>query len=376
MKVLVTGSSGFIGKNVCKRLQEQDGFEVVEFRHQNTLEELSERLTQVDFVIHLAGINRPKSSEEFRSGNVELTRYICECLSKGNSRVPILFSSSTQADQDNPYGESKRKAEEILRSYSENAGGIVGLLRLPNVFGKWARPNYNSVVATFCHNIANDETIEIHNPNTRLTLVYVDDVVEQVLGFITEVQAQINEKPYCRFLSVQPIYEIELQVLADTIRRYHHGRKRNTLYSVGRGLDRALYATYLSYLKPDSWVHRLVVNRDARGTFTELLKNEEAGQFSFFTINPGEVRGGHYHNTKNERFMVIMGKAKYCFQNIVSQEQYSVESTGDNPEVVETIPGWVHDIENVDSAIVVVLLWSNEVFDQNKPDTYIGTIDK
>ena len=374
MKILVTGSEGFVGKNLLQRLFEIDGYEVIEFNHQHNLDRLSDSVLQVDCVVHLAGVNRPKSENEFLQVNSVFTQALCQILEACNRKIPILFASSTQATLDNSYGKSKLKAENSLHKYAAITGSQIRILRLPNVFGKWSRPNYNSVVATFCHNIANDQRIEIHNPSTLLNLVYIDDVVSEILKFCSQYDDCLDEAGSSPYSLVKPIYKITLGSLASKVKQFHKDRLSSSVGTVGKGFDRALYATYLSYLTPPKFVNSLDVHSDERGTFSELLKTEESGQMSFFTVNPGQVRGGHYHHTKNERFVVLKGTAKFRFQNIVTQERFSVETVGGTPQVVETVPGWSHDIRNLGDSEMIVLLWSNEVFDPEKPDTYKSDI--
>lgn len=374
MKILVTGSEGFVGKNLLQRLIEIDGYEVIGYTREHKIERLIDSVSQVDCVVHLAGVNRPEDVREFATGNALFTEKICQVLKDSGRSIPILFASSTQATQESSYGQSKLQAENALLEYASQTASRICILRLPNVFGKWSRPNYNSVVATFCHNIANEIPIEIHAPSKKLNLVYIDDVIEEILAFCSQVDDSKGGTQISHYGLVNPIYTITVGALASKIEHFRENRMTSTVGTVGTGLNRALYATYLSYLSPSKFVTSLSVSGDERGVFSELVKTEGSGQVSFFTVNPGKVRGGHYHHTKNERFVVLKGRAKFSFQNIVTQERYSVETVGEAPQVIETVPGWSHDIRNLGGSEMIVMLWSNEVFDAKKPDTYRSAI--
>lgn len=374
MRILVTGAKGFIGKNLVHHLIECEGYEVIEFNRENNVEELRKLVAQVDLVIHLAGINRPQTNDEFIEGNVDLTEKLCHALSNENRKIPIAFASSVQVTQNNEYGNSKLKAENILERYGDQTHSPVSIFRLPNVFGKWCKPNYNSVVATFCHNIANDLPISIHDPSTELNLIYIDDLVEHFLDFIKSCQSGGDNSQNKQITEIKPQYRISLQSLANKIYGYHEDRGKQYVDTVAAGLDRALYATYLSYLKPEKFNTSLILHQDTRGVFAEVLKTKNSGQISVFSARPEQTRGGHYHHTKNEKFLVVAGKARFRFYNIDSQAQFTIETDAENLEVVETVPGWAHDITNIGDTDIVVLLWSNEVFDENHPDTYASAL--
>lgn len=363
MKVLVTGSNGFIGKNIVLRLREQADTVIVTFVRDDANELLEEAITGADAIIHLAGENRPRSTEAFERVNVGLTRSLCHFLRKHERRVPVVFASSTQALQDNPYGRSKLEAELQLTELSRTNGVPVSIYRLPGVFGKWCRPNYNSVVATFCHNIANDLPIQISDPDKIINLVYVDDVVTTFLNEISK--AAIGEIQR----TVNPVYSITLAELARQVEAFKNCRKSLISERVGTGLVRALYATYVSYLPKDKFIYDLPTYSDARGVFVEMLKTQDSGQFSFFTAHPGQKRGGHYHHSKTEKFLVLKGKARFAFRHILTDETYFLDTNGEKPQVVETVPGWTHDITNVGDMEMIVMLWVNEIFDRNNPDT-------
>ncbi|HEY9278147.1 MAG TPA: NAD-dependent epimerase/dehydratase family protein [Methylotenera sp.] len=362
MRVLVTGANGFIGKNLIVHLQEQ-GIEFVSFTHDMALRDLASALNGIDFVFHLAGINRPKELTEFTQGNAELTAQLCDLIRANGKSIPVLYTSSIQASADNPYGLSKLAAEEALMSLEKDTGSPVYLYRLPNVFGKWSRPNYNSAVATFCHNIANDLPVQINDPASVINLVYIDDVIQDFLRLLQEQPAGVVRP------EVSPAYKITVGELADQIRVFKSGRESMVTEPVGVGFTRALYSTYLSFLRPEQFTYPLTAHADARGRFVEMLKTKDSGQFSFFTAHPGITRGGHYHHTKNEKFLVIQGKARFGFRHVVTGETYELFTEGEKPEVVETVPGWSHDITNIGDNEMIVMLWANEIFDRQHPDT-------
>jgi UDP-2-acetamido-2,6-beta-L-arabino-hexul-4-ose reductase len=363
MKVLVTGANGFIGKNLVVHLRERQGVEVLGFVRGDSAADLAAKVAQVDFVFHLAGVNRPKDEEEFAQGNRDLTAALCDAIRVSGRAIPVVYTSSIQAERDNPYGTSKRGAEEALRELAAQPGQTVWIYRLPNVFGKWCRPNYNSAVATFCHNIVNDLPITVNDPAAQLRLVYVDDVAQAFLSHLGQ-QAQ-----GLHFAEVSPVYETTVGQLADQLYAFKRSRTDLITEPVGEGLVRALYSTYISYYPTEQFAYPLVKHEDPRGVFVEMLKTRDAGQFSYFTAHPGITRGGHYHHTKTEKFLVIKGEACFRFRHIDTGATHEYFTSGAEPEVVETIPGWSHDITNVGKEEMVVMLWANEVFDRQKPDT-------
>ncbi len=370
MKVLITGANGFVGQNFIAHLSERSDVEVLRFTRGDSLQSLQDTVSQADWIFHLAGVNRPQDPEEFKAGNTDLTRALCDTLRLTGRRVPIVYTSSIQAEQDNPYGRSKRAAEDALLEFSAEQSSSVHLFRLPNVFGKWARPNYNSAVATFCHNIARDLPIQINNPDAEINLVYIDDVIN---CFIKLMDGAVPDAP---FMEVQPQYRITVGNLAEQLHAFRDSRKSLITESVGTGLVRALYSTYLSYVPPERFTYEVPKFGDPRGVFVEMLKTRDSGQFSFFTAHPGITRGGHYHHSKTEKFLVIKGNACFRFRHIVTGEFHELFTTGDKPEIVETVPGWTHDITNVGEEEMIVMLWANEIFDRAHPDTYarpVGT---
>jgi UDP-2-acetamido-2,6-beta-L-arabino-hexul-4-ose reductase len=363
MKVLVTGANGFIGKNLVLLLRERAGIEVLTLTRSDGESAWHAALSQADSVVHLAGENRPIDSAAFDAVNIGLTHRMCQTLHSLGKRIPILFSSSAQVEQDNPYGRSKLAAEKALFQLAQSNGNPVVIYRLPGVFGKWCRPNYNSVVATFCYNKANDLPIQINDVSAPVRLVYIDDVVN--------VLSQSLEEP-CMGLSypaVSPEYTITLGELSEQIDAFRNCRTSLVSECVGTGLTRALYSTYVSYLPVEKFAYCVPAHRDARGMFVEFLKTRDAGQFSFFTAHSGVTRGGHYHHTKTEKFLVIKGHARFGFRHMITNQVHHLETHGDHPQIVETVPGWSHDITNIGSEEMVVMLWANEIFDRVKPDT-------
>ena len=364
MKVLVTGAGGFLGQNLRAHFLERKDVEVLALDRRSTPDDWAQAAAAADAVFHLAGVNRPQDPAEFASGNRDVTRRLCELLRATGRAVPVLYTSSTQAGRDNAYGASKREAEEALLAYRAATGAPVHIHRLPNVFGKWARPNYNSAVATFCHNIARGLPIQVNDPAAKLTLVYVDDVVE---AFLALLQAQPGDEP---FRQVKPQYETTVGEVAALVAAFRECRQNLTPGPVGTGLPRALYATYVSYLPQEAFAYPVPKYGDARGVFVEMLKTRDAGQFSYFTAHPGITRGGHYHHTKTEKFLVIQGRARFGFRHLMTGERFELFTSGDEPRIVDTVPGWSHDITNVGEEQMVVMLWANEVFDRARPDTF------
>ena len=368
MKILVTGADGFIGKNLCVSLAEQAGFEVLPVVRATDPAALESKVAQADAVIHLAGVNRPQDPAEFAAGNADFTARLCQALLATGRPVPVAFASSIQADRDNPYGLSKRAAEDHLRRYAEASGAPVALYRLANVFGKWSRPDYNSAVATFCHNIARGLPIQVNDAAAPLRLVYIDDVVAELLRFLADPGSGVGLR------QAGPVYATTVGELARQIEAFKDVRASLVTERVGTGLVRALYATYVSFLPPQAFSYSVPKYGDARGVFVEMLKTPDCGQFSFFTAHPGITRGGHYHHSKTEKFLVIKGVARYRFRHLVTDEVFELDSTGDEPLVVETIPGWAHDITNIGDDELVVMLWANEIFDRQNPDTIASPV--
>lgn len=370
MKVLVTGADGFIAKNLIVRLGELQDFEVLRFSRQTPVEALPELVAAADAVVHLAGVNRPPSPEDFAVGNAGLTEGLCQALAEDGRALPVIFSSSVQVVHDNPYGSSKRAAEESLWRHAAASGAPVYVYRLPNVFGKWCRPNYNSVVATFCHNIARGLPIRVDDPAAQLTLVYVDDLVDEFIRVLRD-QPPVDGQALCE---VPVAYRLTVGELASRLTAFRDSRASLISERVGEGLVRALYSTYVSYLPPEEFAYAVPKYGDPRGVFVEMLKTKDSGQFSVFTAHPGVTRGGHYHHSKTEKFLVIKGRARFGFRHILSDETCEILVSGDEPQIVETIPGWAHDITNIGDDEMVVLLWANEIFDRAHPDTIASRV--
>lgn len=366
-KVAVTGANGFIGKNLITRLREAS-IEATQIAHDLDEGALLEALREAEIVFHLAGVNRPQDDEEFVSGNKGMTERLTAALQQLGRGTPIIYASSSQAERDNPYGRSKRAAEIVVEAYGAATGAPINIFRLPNVFGKWCRPNYNSVVATFCHNISRGLPITVTDPAAALKLVYIDDVVEQFLAFARNPSARDLQA------SVEPIYETTLGDLAAQLEQFRDSRTNLVTGHVGTGFLRALHATYVSYLDPKNFDYPLTVHTDPRGSFVEMLRTPDSGQFSYFTAHPGITRGGHYHHSKTEKFLVIQGKAKFGFRHILTDETFEIITSGEEPRVVETVPGWSHDVTNIGDDTMVVMLWANELFDREKPDTIAAKV--
>jgi UDP-2-acetamido-2,6-beta-L-arabino-hexul-4-ose reductase len=371
-RILVTGVHGFIGKNLVVRLNELANITVSTFVRGDDMARLLQLVAQSDAVVHLAGENRPADEAAFSQVNAGLTSALCgaiqqECATTGR-HVPLVLASSTQAERDNPYGRSKLAAEQAVLALAQATGNPCVVFRLPGVFGKWCRPNYNSVVATFCHNLARDLPIQINDPADSVRLVYIDDVVAAMLAAL-EAPA-----PGCVTATVTPEYTITLGEMAAQIRAFADCRTTLMTERVGIGFVRALYATYVSYLPNEKFSYEVQQHADPRGVFVEMLKTPDSGQFSYFTAHPGITRGGHYHHTKTEKFLVIKGEALFRFRHLLTDELVELRTSGTTPQVVDTIPGWTHDVTNVGDDEMVVMLWANENFERQKPDTVAGKV--
>jgi len=370
-RVLITGANGFIGKNLQLHLAERKDVEVVCFTRSHSAAQLPELLQGVDFVLHLAGVNRPQDPQEFTTGNADLTQALCQAVcdvaQSTGKKIPIVCTSSTQAGRDNAYGQSKLAAESALQAAATSHGVPVHIFRLPNVFGKWCKPNYNSAVATFCHNTARGLPIQVNDPAAVVTLVHVDDVINRFVQLMDGADAAVGPDG---FATVAPQYTTTVGELARQIAAFKDSRTTLMTERVGTGLVRALYATYVSYLPVELFTYTVPQYADPRGVFAEMLKTPDCGQFSFFTAHPGITRGGHYHHSKTEKFLVIKGQARFKFRHMQTGQTHELVTTGDKSEVVETVPGWTHDITNMGTDEMVVMLWANEVFDRERPDTF------
>lgn len=365
MRVLVTGHKGFIGRNLMTHLKEQGRHEVLGVGREDTWDHVSSALTQADFIIHLAGINRPETDDEYMIGNVGFTEGLCTELERMGRKPPILFSSSIQAVLDNPYGRSKRAAENIIKQYAGRTGTKAIIYRLPNVFGKWCRPNYNSVVATFCYNIARDLPITISDPNRELELAYIDDVVG---AFLAELDR--DDQPGVYYRKIPVTHKITLGNLAETIRTFKATRQSLLTPDYADPFVHKLYATYLSYLDPDDFAYDLQQRVDARGALAEFIKSRHAGQIFVSRTKPGVTRGNHYHHTKTEKFLVVSGEAVVRFRSIDGDHVIEYPVRGEDFRVIDIPPGYTHSIENVGDTDLITLFWASEIFDPEKPDTY------
>ena len=366
MKVLITGSNGFIGKNLKLHLSAVKEVETFCFNKEDSFSTFAEKIKTVDFIFHLAGINRSEKDEDFKSTNAELTFLICQELikiyKKTSKKIPILFSSSIQVNSNNIYGKTKKEAEEILLTMNKKYKIPIIIYRLPNVFGKWCKPNYNSVVATFCHNISSNLPIKIIK-NKTLNLVYIDDVIED---FISKIKHNNHTNIYN---NINPIYKIKVEELKNMILSFKQKRENCYIDEVGLGLTSKLYSTYISYLSSENFSVKPRVHSDSRGIFVEILKTKNSGQFSFFTALPGVTRGSHYHHSKTEKFIVLQGKALFKFHNLNDNSEYEITASEDEIQIIDTSPGWVHKIKNIGNTKLVVMLWVNEVFDPKFADT-------
>jgi UDP-2-acetamido-2,6-beta-L-arabino-hexul-4-ose reductase len=380
MNILVTGAHGFIGKNLCAALRNirdgkdksfclDAGLDIFEYDTDTSLELLDGFCRDADFVFHLAGVNRPKDQSEFMEGNFGFTSVLLDTLKKHKNACPVMMSSSTQASLDNPYGRSKKAGEELMFAYSRETGAKVLVYRFPNVFGKWCRPNYNSAVATFCNNIANDLPITVNDPSVRLTLVYIDDVVAELIRALSGKENRDGE--YCK---VPVEHKITLGEIVDLIYSFKASREARSVPDMSDDFTKKLYATYLSYLPKDKLSYPLKMNTDSRGSFTEFIRTPERGQFSVNISKPGITKGNHWHNTKNEKFLVVSGKGVIRFRKIGSDEVTEYYVSGEKLEVVDIPTGYTHSIKNLGDTDMVTLMWANECFDPGKPDTYFEEV--
>lgn len=379
MKILVTGAEGFVGRNLCETLKNiRDAKdrtrnvkidEIFEYDINTPKDFLKEYSKKADFVFHLAGVNRPKDEKEFIEGNYGFTSELLKSLSENKSRAPIMISSSIQADLDNAYGKSKKAGEDLIFEYGRKNGVKTFVYRFPNLFGKWCRPNYNSVVATFCYNIAHNLPILVNDRSHIMTLCYIDDVVNELISAL-EGREHTNGS-YCKV----PIeYKVSLGEISDMLYEFKESRTSKLIPDM-TGFSKKLYSTYLSYLDPTDFSYKLKMNLDSRGSFTEILRTENAGQFSVNVSKPGVTKGQHWHNTKNEKFVVVSGYGLIQMRKIGSDEIVNYEVSGDEMTVVDMIPGYTHNIINLsDKEDLVTFMWCNECFDPERPDTFFEKV--
>lgn len=370
MTILITGSEGFVGKNLRTMLQQRQDIRLLCFDLHNDPAELDSLLEQADFVFHLAGVNRPQNPEDFTSGNTGLTEQICSYLAGQKTRVPLAITSSTQAGLDNVYGISKRGAEDAVFAYGKETGAPVYVFRLPNVFGKWCRPNYNSAVATFCHNIAHGLPIQVNDPNVVMKLVYIDDVVQTLCNLLEGKELQDGT-----FHQVEPVHTITLGEIVELITSFRDSREQRSIPNMADPLTKKLYATYLSYLPSDQFSYPLKMNVDARGSFTEFIKTSDRGQVSVNISKPGITKGNHWHHTKNEKFLVVSGKGVIRFRRVGSREVLEYPVCGEKLEVVDIPTGYTHNISNTGETDLVTVMWCNELYDPKHPDTIFEPVE-
>lgn len=365
MRILVTGSQGFIGKNLIAELDYLGHSDVYKYDRGTSKNDLDGFTRNCNFVFHLAGINRPRNEKEFMEGNFGFTSTLLKHLKKHRNTCPIVFASSIQAKLENPYGRSKKAGEDLLFSYGEEMGAKVLVYRFPNVFGKWCKPNYNSVIATFCHNIAHGLPIEVHNPDAQLNLVYIDDVITELINALKGRENRNGD-----FCEVRPIHTTKLGNITDLIYSFKDSRRTLAVPDLADGFTKKLYSTYLSYLPKDQFGYALKMNVDNRGSFTEFLRTPDRGQVSVNISRPGITKGNHWHHTKNEKFLVVQGRGVIRFRRFDSDEVLEYFVSGDKLEVVDIPTGYTHNIENIGETDLITIMWANEPFDPDKPDTY------
>lgn len=391
-KILVTGANGFVGKNAVVALRHSDEYEVITIDKENNEKELKEGVLRADFIVHLAGVNRPKENKEFYEGNGQLTEIITNYLKEHKKNTPILITSSTHATLDNDYGKSKKQSEEALIKYSDECNSKVYIFRLPNVFGKWCRPNYNSAVSTFCYNIAHDMDVWINDPAIELNLVYIDDVVVSIIDCIEEQNIieikNIDEEIAITttgatsiqidkyFYEVPKIYKRTLGNIVDTLKMFRNMKNSLLIPDLSDEFNKALYSTYLTYLEDDDFSYYLDKKEDNRGWLVELVKSPQFGQMFVSKTYPGITRGNHWHHTKTEKFIVVQGKANIRFRKIDEDKVIEYIVDGEKPKVLDIPPGYTHSIENIGEEEVITLFWSNEMFNPEKPDTYFLEVNK
>lgn len=363
LNILVTGSGGFIGKNLVERLKNLGFASLMLFDISTEKTQLEQFAQNADVVFHLAGVNRPTNPSEFYEGNSGLTEHLLSLLAKSPKKPAVVITSSVQAAMDNDYGKSKKLAEDAVRAYGESTGAKAIIYRLPGVFGKWCRPSYNSVVATFCYNVANGLPIEVRDESYEFPLVYVDDVVDSLICALNK-DAKSGES------KVLPEYTITLGKLASTVKGFKNSRESLLVTDMGDELCKKLYSTYLSYLPEKEFSYPLTMNCDDRGSFTEFLRTANAGQVSVNISKPGIVKGNHWHDTKNEKFLVVSGSGVIRFRKIGSEDIIEYFVSGEKLEVVDIPTGYTHNIENLGESDMVTVMWANEPFNKDKPDTY------
>lgn len=365
LKILVTGANGFIGKNLIAELNNQGYTDLLLYTRMNTCAELEKFAKQCEFVFHLAGVNRPINETGFMEGNFNLTSKILDLLKKYGNTAPVLSTSSIQAEKENAYGKSKKATEDLLFSYSKETGSNVFVYRLPNLFGKWSKPNYNSVVATYCHNVARDLEIQVSNPESKLNLSYIDDVLDEFFKAFSGKPTRLNN-----FCTVPVSHSIKLGDLANKILSFKDSRDSLSVPNMEDALTKKLYSTYLSFLPKDNFSYNLKMNEDQRGSFTEFIRTPDRGQVSVNISKPGITKGNHWHHTKNEKFLVVSGDGLIRFRKIDTEEIIEYRVNSERLKVVDVPTGYTHSIVNVGKTDLVTVMWVNECFNPEKPDTY------
>lgn len=365
MKILVTGANGFVGKNLIAELKNKGFNEIFEFTRETDRLLLDQYTKECDFVFHLAGVNRPKDENEFMEGNFGFTSELLELLKKHGNNAPILITSSIQAELDNPYGRSKKAGEDLLFNYYKETDVKFYIYRLPNIFGKWSKPNYNTVVATFCHNIVRDLDIQVNDPDANLNLCYIDDVLEEFLRALEGNPTMVDD-----FCVVPVAHSIKLGELAKLIKSFKESRTNLNIPNMDDSLTKKLYSTYLSFLPEENFSYDLKMNCDQRGSFTEFIRTSDRGQVSVNVSKPGITKGNHWHHTKNEKFLVVSGEGLIRFRKIGSEEIIEYRVSGEKLQVVDIPTGYTHSIVNVGENDLVTVMWVNECFDPERPDTY------
>ncbi len=365
MKILVTGSKGFIGKNLIAELKNQKYTDILEYDIDTEPSLLDTYCKEADFVFHLAGVNRPKDQSEFMEGNFGFTSTLLDALKKYNNNCPVMISSSIQAALDNLYGKSKKAGEELMLAYGKETGAEVFIYRFHNVFGKWCRPNYNSAVATFCNNIAHDLPITVNDRSVFMNLVYIDDVVEELINALNGKENSVGN-----FCQVPIVYTMTLGEIVDLIYSFNQSREERSIPDMSDAFTKKLYSTYLSYLPKDKFSYPLKMNVDNRGSFTEFIRTTESGQVSVNVSKPGITKGNHWHHTKNEKFLVVSGKGVIRFRKVGSDKVIEYHVSGDKLEVVDIPTGYTHNIKNLGDTDMITIMWANECFNPDKPDTY------
>ncbi|MGH2116684.1 NAD-dependent epimerase/dehydratase family protein [Aerococcus sp. L_32] len=365
MNILITGANGFVGKNLVATLEQDKQYNLCKVTRETSADELSEYASKADFVFHLAGVNRPQDNVEFTRGNVDFTSDLLTALANASNNAPIVLTSSIQAENDSSYGISKKNGEELVFQYGQDRGVLVFIYRLPNLFGKWSKPNYNSVIATFSYKIARNEEITINDPEVELNLVYIDDLIEEFLRALEGIPTKDGQ--YC----IVPVsYKKKLGSIAKLLKEFKASRDNRIVSNLNDEFILKLYSTYLNFLPEDDFSYPLVTHEDQRGSFTEMIKSPYAGQVSVNVSKPGITKGEHWHHTKNEKFLVVSGQGLIRFRDYFSDKVIEYKVSSEKLEVVDIPTGYTHSIVNTGDSDMVTIMWVNEMFDPNNPDTF------